>query len=322
MTSAPSTKMALLQKGGDARDNADAVGRFDTSQKLTGLDDGPLDRFHHADGRRSGWRDLGVGACDHAKTDRPQHDGAYQRAAHCFIKVHVRVRLPLFRSRSAVVAVERNHIHSRSVARRRRRAILLQARLIHERQTVWTRRNLLQSYPTQRNSNPRDPSPGAQFLLERLRSRLGAQESTPLAEPRPRALLAFSASTSRSRGAALVCSVASRRRALSRNFGNGAVERLGVCLRRRIEAGKLAHELQRGSMDFGVRGRGSKLNRVLMLRHIIFSSAPAVGQGRTAGAKSDSMAYSVMDDAARSPLSATCKQRVPDDPCDLQDRRT
>jgi hypothetical protein len=44
---------------------------------------------------------------------------------------------------------------------------------------------------------------------------------------------------------------------------------------------------------------------------MIFSSAPAVGQGRTAGAKSDSVVYSVMDHAARSPLSAPANSEFP-----------
>jgi hypothetical protein len=39
----------------------------------------------------------------------------------------------------------------------------------------------------------------------------------------------------------------------------------------------------------------------LMLRHMVLSSAPVVDQGRTAGAKSDGVAYSVMNHAARSP---------------------
>src|ERR1700686_592186 len=37
------------------------------------------------------------------------------------------------------------------------------------------------------------------------------------------------------------------------DFGNGAVERFGIGLRRRIEPGKLGHELQRRGMDLGRR---------------------------------------------------------------------
>jgi Uncharacterized protein conserved in bacteria (DUF2188) len=48
-----------------------------------------------------------------------------------------------------------------------------------------------------------------------------------------------------------------------------------------------------------------------MLRHMILSSAPAFDQGRTAGAKSDSVPYSVMDRAARSPPSAPANSEFP-----------
>ncbi len=130
------------------------------------------------------------------------------------------------------------------------------------------------------------------------------RECTPLAKSRPRAfpcLLGLDLAVARrgiglQRGQQAPCAVG--------DFGNRAVERLGIGLRGRIEAGELAHELQRGRMDLRVGGRGSKLNRVLILRHMVLSSAPIVGQGRTAGAKSDNVAYSVMDYAARSPLSA------------------
>jgi hypothetical protein len=52
------------------------------------------------------------------------------------------------------------------------------------------------------------------------------------------------------------------------HFRYRAVERLGVGLRRRIEAGQLADELQRGRTDFGVGRR-----RLEMLRHMISSFA-------------------------------------------------
>jgi hypothetical protein len=44
---------------------------------------------------------------------------------------------------------------------------------------------------------------------------------------------------------------------------------------------------------------------------MVLSSAPVVVQGRTAGAKSDGMTYSVMDHAARSPLSAPANSEFP-----------
>jgi hypothetical protein len=44
---------------------------------------------------------------------------------------------------------------------------------------------------------------------------------------------------------------------------------------------------------------------------MVLSSAPAVGQGRTGSAKSDSMAYSGMDHTARSPLSAPANSEFP-----------
>jgi hypothetical protein len=44
---------------------------------------------------------------------------------------------------------------------------------------------------------------------------------------------------------------------------------------------------------------------------MVSSSAPAFGQGRTAGAKSDSVVYPVMDRAARLPLSAPAISEFP-----------
>src|SRR5262245_54919421 len=99
---------------------------------------------------------------------------------------------------------------------------------------------------------------GSDGSLRHVRSRpdahriwLGAYESTFLAKPRPRAL---------PRLLGLDLAVARRRIGLQRgqqtpravgDFGNRAVERLGIGLRGRIEAGELAHELQRGRMDLG-----------------------------------------------------------------------
>src|ERR1700682_1877983 len=47
------------------------------------------------------------------------------------------------------------------------------------------------------------------------------------------------------------------------DFGNGAVERFGIGLRRRIEPGKLAHELQRRGMDFSWRRRRFEIEQRL-----------------------------------------------------------
>src|SRR5258705_12388680 len=138
--------------------------------------------------------------------------------------------------------------------------------------------------------------------LRKPRIWLGAYGSTSLAKPRPRALprlLGLDLAVAR-RGVGLQRGQQAPRAV--EHFGNRAVERLGVGLRRRIEAGEVSHELQRGSMDLGVRGRGIEIEQELdVTAHISLSSAPIVDQGRTASAKSDGVAYSVMNYPARSP---------------------
>src|SRR6185312_7477952 len=91
----------------------------------------------------------------------------------------------------------------------------------------------------------------------------GWAESASLAKPRPRALprlLGLDLAVAR-RGVGLQRSQQAPRTV--GHFGNRAVERLGVGLRRRIEAGEFSHELQRGSMDFGVRGRRIEIEQGL-----------------------------------------------------------
>src|SRR6185437_14425163 len=100
-------------------------------------------------------------------------------------------------------------------------------------------------------------------------------KSTSLAKPRPRTLPRF---------LGLDLAVARRGVGLQRSqqapravgyFGYCAVERLGVGLRRRIEAGKLAHELQRGRMDFGVGCRRIEIEQGLdVAAHISLLFAP------------------------------------------------
>src|SRR3954451_21173688 len=65
-------------------------------------------------------------------------------------------------------------------------------------------------------------------------------------------------------------------------------------------------------MDLRVRGRGIEIEQGLdVTAHISLSSAPIVDQGRTASAKSDGVAYSVMNHAGRSPLSAPANSEFP-----------
>ena len=47
------------------------------------------------------------------------------------------------------------------------------------------------------------------------------------------------------------------------NFRDRAIECLGIGLRRRVEPGKLAHELQRGGVDFGPRCRRLEIEQRL-----------------------------------------------------------
>src|SRR5262245_4234742 len=92
---------------------------------------------------------------------------------------------------------------------------------------------------------------------------LGAHESAFLAEPAARAL---------PRLFGLDLTVARRGVGLQRgqeapravgDFGNRAVERLGIGLRRRVEAGELAHELKRRCMDLGMRRRRIEIEQSL-----------------------------------------------------------
>src|SRR3954447_158214 len=124
--------------------------------------------------------------------------------------------------------------------------------------------------------------------------------------------LAFSASISRSRAGALVCNAASRRRALSETSETARLKASALACDGELKPESLRTNCSAEAWISAWVAGGSKLNRVLMLRHMVFSSAPVVGQGRTAGAKSDGVAYPVMDHAACSPLSAPAKQRVPD----------
>src|SRR3954468_10473195 len=110
--------------------------------------------------------------------------------------------------------------------------------------------------------------------------------------------LAFSASISRSRAGALVCSAASRRRALSETSETARLNASALACDGELNPESLRTNCSAEAWISAWVAGGSKLNRVLMLRHMVFSSAPAVGEGRTAGAKSDSVAYSVTDHAA------------------------
>src|SRR5262245_51821004 len=122
---------------------------------------------------------------------------------------------------------------------------------------------------------------------------------------------AFSASTSRSRGGELVCSDASKRRALSETSETARLNASALACDGELKPDSFRTNCSAEAWISAWVAGGSKLNRVLMLRHMVFSSAPVVGQGRTAGAKSDSMAYSVTDHAARSPLSAPANSEFP-----------
>src|SRR5207249_1293222 len=123
--------------------------------------------------------------------------------------------------------------------------------------------------------------------------------------------LAFSASTSRSRVGALVCSDASRRRALSDTSDTARLNASAFACEGELNPESLRTNCSAEAWISACVAGGSKLNRVLMLRHMVLSSAEDVGQGRTAGAKSDGVAYSVMDHAARSPPSAPANSEFP-----------
>src|SRR6185369_13719943 len=112
---------------------------------------------------------------------------------------------------------------------------------------------------------------------------------------------AFSASTSRSRAGALVCSDASRRRALSETSETARLKASVFACDGELNPESLRTNCSAEAWISACVAGGSKLNRVLMLRHISLSSAPIVDQGRTASAKSDGLAYSVMNYPARSP---------------------
>src|SRR6202049_3778307 len=84
--------------------------------------------------------------------------------------------------------------------------------------------------------------------------------------------LAFSASLSRSRAGACVCSDARRGRGGGGPLRDRAVERLGVGLRRLVEAGEFSHELHGGSVDFILgRGRFEIEQRLDVTAHFFFS---------------------------------------------------
>jgi hypothetical protein len=85
--------------------------------------------------------------------------------------------------------------------------------------------------------------------------------------------------------------------------------------------------LQCGGVDLVLgRGRLEIEQRLDVAAHALLLSPAAwihhLSQGRSAHGKSYIIAYSVMKALVSSPLPAATVKRVPDEPCDLQDRRT
>src|SRR5262249_30251737 len=71
------------------------------------------------------------------------------------------------------------------------------------------------------------------------------------------------------------------------DFRDRLIERRFIRLRRPVEAGELAHELQRGSMDLLPRRRRLEIEKRLDVAAHEPSPLPGTSEGRTAAAKSD-----------------------------------
>src|SRR6476620_2754759 len=110
--------------------------------------------------------------------------------------------------------------------------------------------------------------------------------------------LAFSASISRSRAGALVCSAASRRRALSETSETARLKASVFACDGELNPESLRTNCSAEAWISACVAGGSKLNRVLMLRHMVpppRHTPLRPSPGRTAHAKSDRLDYSVIE---------------------------